>query len=617
MERFVTFRVLMHQTSKAAASSSNTSRLPATPSAPDSGKSMAVKTDIANLRMPFPSRFDIIPKLLSVQMILREKFDIPDRFKAHVYIRVEDSGLQKFQSTNDEATWQSVVQGLLLTPDCRFVDMLISPKHHFKQDQHPNLEFDSFFFTNCEVLPLELQPIPEEFETITNTFQENLVQEPVALETMRELPIFIEQSNATGGPILSDSGDNPAQPAGTLPQDEAPMNQVEEIKVSDTVRDDHKQNTANYSFANGTSVNHEQDCAFLESKEKEIIGLMKRSLPHGGKQMTSEAVIDTNFRTIEYEKARAVATDTVQWAENGIEQPPFFDAKINFEKSSTSNPNETLSTVAEKSCEVEKETEQITPISDAVAPCETKPMKDIEADTNKTIEETKDKEFVSASKNTYATEAGQMVRFDQIIPYENSVVSVTNELTETVKSSMASKVVSDDEKFGNFAEITEQKPKLESRDDILCESPMEGIIESKFLAIFDQLNQHKAKIQSVVSKLSTSSTEKEREETKSKLNSFLEASKFDFELNLMNSFMGDFSHMREKEKKLASSAYCFKKDSEEIVLGLKHLKSSFDSMRSSVQNLNVQMALCSENMESFCEILEAKLDNWCAKDEGL
>ena len=516
MERFVSFRVLMHQTSKAAASSSNTSRLPATPSAPDSGKSMAVKTDIVNLRMPFPSRFDIIPKLLSVQMILREKFDIPDRFKAHVYIRVEDSGLQKFQSTNDEATWQSVVQGLLLTPDCRFVDMLISPKHHFKQDQHPNLDFDSFFVTNCENLPLDLQPIPEEFETITNTFPENLVQESVALETMRELPIFIEQSNTTGGPILSDSGDNPAQPAGTLPQDEVPMNQVEEIKMSDFVQDDHKQNTANYSFANGTSVNHEQDCAFLESKEKEIIGLMKRSLPHVGKQMTSEAVIDTNFRTIEYEKARAVATDTVQMAENGIEQPPFFDAKINFEKSSTNNPNETLSTVAEKSSEIEKETEQITPISDALEPCETKPMKGTEADLNKTVEETKDKEFVSASTNTYATETSQMVRVDQIVPYETSIFSVTNELTETVKSSAASKVVIAEEIFGNFAEITEQKPKLES-SDILCESPMEAIAESKFLAIFDQLSQHKAKIQSVVSKLSTCSTEQEREETKSKL----------------------------------------------------------------------------------------------------
>ena len=134
----------MHQTSKNANSANSETQQPA----------LSVRTGQARILMPYPSRFDLLPKLESVENGLRKQFLVPEKFKAYIYI--QDASKQ-FHFIPNEETWQKTLQAELLLSGSEVINLLVSPKHRFRPENHTSLNFDAFDFLQCDTLRL---PIP-------------------------------------------------------------------------------------------------------------------------------------------------------------------------------------------------------------------------------------------------------------------------------------------------------------------------------------------------------------------------------------------------------------------------------------------------------------------------
>ena len=159
----------MHQTSKnATESSSAETPQPAPPL-------LNVRTGQARILMPYPSRFDLLPKLESVENGLRRQFLVPDKFKAHIYIQ---DATGQFHYIPNEEKWQKILQAELLLSRSEVINLLVSPKHRFRPENHTDLNFDSFDFLQCDILRLpiptdsaatEMQPITSADDTLRVT----------------------------------------------------------------------------------------------------------------------------------------------------------------------------------------------------------------------------------------------------------------------------------------------------------------------------------------------------------------------------------------------------------------------------------------------------------------
>ena len=152
MNQSVTFRILLHTTSKGASN-------PSSGMAKETPPNLTVKTEKLRLLMPFPSRFDTLPRLLTMQTLLRQLFSIPDRFKTYTYVQYND---KTFQVISNEDAWKDALEYILLISGCSVIDLLVSPKHHFRSEAFPDLHIAQLDFNDSRVEKLSLEDAPRD-----------------------------------------------------------------------------------------------------------------------------------------------------------------------------------------------------------------------------------------------------------------------------------------------------------------------------------------------------------------------------------------------------------------------------------------------------------------------
>ncbi|XP_075254588.1 uncharacterized protein LOC142346001 [Convolutriloba macropyga] len=625
MERYIIFRVLMHQTSKAGAAqnSGNEGSKPA---------AVSVKTDQVVLKMQFPSRFDILPRLIVVQTLLRQKFDIPDRFKAYVYIQLEHD--KSFKVIPDEETWHSAVQNLILVSDCQVVDVLVSPKHHFKPEQHLDLRIDSFDFSKSQVLALDLLPIPEEPNPVSSTCTDD--QPQVLSMVVPEIPSTADQGRSLE--IAENSSQNIQQvstnvivnqnveqvPTNAVWNPESkesdlnsesnelvsfqPLDQAavvnEQTKLSNEVMETNHVENTNYTHVNGPQVMYASVEQHPICEPEQVSNLLIENTQIAEKCYEIAAQITENVvQEMRQEIESAPVAEENQAENEGCEQQIDQPQNLSLKDMELPHNEESM-----------QDKNEINSQFSNLLQCSAENLGSQTADLTENLMESR-KECES-QYNDFKTNSAENENLTSPSQIAHNVVMATENVANSEMRTIETFAYVPASNGGAFetstqTEETAQGPETqdhESKTDANWDTRIAEIIDNKFAAIVSNMDKQKSKIlKSLISKSTDFQDSKFEQLIKQKFDAFVEDSCFDLELNLLKSFAEELTNLRDDEKRSTNDSFAIEKEIRGLNAGLNQLKASHMQLESVVQRVNSEMA---QTLENFTGMLERKTNDW-------